>query len=90
MFIDTDVLVIGTGFAGLGMSIRLLQAGTTDFVVSSPKVAGSRMLMPDSGPMPGSTPTMVPTRHPRKAYHSTSGWSATEKPSSRLSSVPIC
>jgi cation diffusion facilitator CzcD-associated flavoprotein CzcO len=26
-------LVIGTGFAGLGMSIRLLQSGTTDFVV---------------------------------------------------------
>src|SRR5215472_13868118 len=62
---------------------------TTDLVVSSPKVAGKRMLMPESGPMPGSTPTIVPTRHPRKAYHSTSGCSATENPSSRLSSVPI-
>src|SRR5215470_929648 len=62
---------------------------TTDLVVSSPKVAGSRMLMPDKGPMPGSTPTTVPTRQPRKAYHSTSGCSATEKPSSRLSTVPM-
>src|SRR5262245_55095600 len=62
---------------------------TTDLVVSSPKVAGKRMLMPESGPMPGSTPTIVPTRQPRKAYHSTSGCSATENPSSRLSSVPI-
>ena len=62
---------------------------TTDLVVSSPKVAGKRMLMPESGPMPGNTPTMVPIRQPRKAYNSTSGWSATEKPSSRLSTVPI-
>src|SRR5919204_5768990 len=62
---------------------------TTDLVVSSPKVAGRRMLMPESGPMPGSTPTTVPTRHPRNAYHNTPGCSATEKPSSRLSSVGI-
>ena len=27
---------------------------------------GSRMLMPESGPMPGNTPTTVPTRQPRK------------------------
>src|SRR5262249_24416827 len=62
---------------------------TTDLVVSSPKVAGRRMLMPVSGPIPGSTPTTVPTRQPRNAYHSTSGCSATEKPSSKLSTVPI-
>src|SRR4051794_33763405 len=62
---------------------------TTDFVVSSPKVAGRRMLIPESGPMPGSTPTMVPTKQPRNAYHNTSGCSATEKPSRRLSSVGI-
>jgi cation diffusion facilitator CzcD-associated flavoprotein CzcO len=30
---DTDVLVIGTGFSGLGMSIRLMEAGLTDFIV---------------------------------------------------------
>src|SRR6478672_9539486 len=46
------------------------------------------MLIPASGPMPGSTPTSVPTTQPRKAYHSTSGRNATEKPSSRLSNVP--
>src|SRR5262245_3166555 len=62
---------------------------TTDFVVSRPKVAGSRMLMPERGPIPGNTPTTVPTTHPRKAYQRTSGCSATEKPSSRLSSVDI-
>src|SRR2546430_13081278 len=56
-------------------------------VASSPNVTGSRMLMPDKGPMPGSTPTSVPTRQPRKPYHSTSGRSATENPSIRLSKV---
>ena len=34
-----------------------------------------------------SIPTSVPTRQPRNAYHSTSGRSATEKPSRRLSNV---
>src|SRR5438067_8109404 len=62
---------------------------TTDFVVSRPNVAGRRMLIPERGPMPGSTPTTVPTRHPRNAYHKTPGCSATEKPSTRLSSVGI-
>src|SRR3954470_21971329 len=56
-------------------------------VASSPKVSGSRMLMPASGPTPGSMPTSVPTRQPRNAYHSTPGASATEKPCSRLLSV---
>src|SRR6516165_7886144 len=60
----------------------------TALVASSPNVAGSRMLMPASGPIPGSTPTSVPTKHPRNAYHSTSGRNATEKPSNRLSNVP--
>src|SRR6266436_5787387 len=45
------------------------------------------MLIPDNGPMPGNTPTSVPTRQPRKPYHSTSGRSATENPSIRLSRV---
>src|SRR5271165_5705537 len=57
------------------------------FVASRPKVIGNRMLMPESGPIPGSTPTSVPTRQPRKPYHKTSGRSATEKPSIRLSRV---
>src|SRR5262249_54369396 len=60
---------------------------TIALVASSPNVTGRRMLMPASGPMPGSTPTSVPTRQPRNAYHSTSGRNATEKPSSRLSRV---
>ena len=29
----TDVLIIGTGFAGLGMAIRLQQAGRSDFLI---------------------------------------------------------
>jgi len=33
MVTDTDVLIIGTGFSGLGMSIRLMQAGLTNFTV---------------------------------------------------------
>src|SRR5262252_5844298 len=56
---------------------------TIALVASSPNVTGSRMLMPDKGPMPGNTPT----RQPRKPYHSTSGRNATENPSIRLSRV---
>ena len=59
----------------------------TACVAFSPKVIGSRMLMPDSGPMPGSTPTSVPTRQPMKAYQRLSGCKATEKPCSRLTRV---
>src|SRR6185295_16574525 len=56
-----------------------------------PKVAGSSMLMPASGPTPGSMPTRVPTTHPTNAYTRTEGWSATEKPSIRLWNVSaIC
>src|SRR5215831_1095237 len=60
---------------------------TIALVASSPNVTGNRMLMPDRGPMPGNTPTSVPTRQPRKPYHSTSGRNATENPSIRLSRV---
>src|SRR5215471_10591818 len=60
---------------------------TIALVASSPNVTGSRILMPDNGPMPGNTPTSVPTRQPRNPYHSTSGRSATENPSIRLSKV---
>ena len=59
----------------------------TACVALSPKVIGSRMLMPESGPMPGSTPTSVPTRQPRKAYQSLAGWKATAKPCIRLRRV---
>src|ERR1700730_5227343 len=60
---------------------------TIALVASSPNVTGNRMLMPDKGPMPGNTPTRVPTRQPRKPYHNTSGRNATENPSIRLSRV---
>jgi cation diffusion facilitator CzcD-associated flavoprotein CzcO len=33
MTIDTEVLIIGTGFSGLGMGIRLLEAGMSDFKI---------------------------------------------------------
>ncbi|WP_153141011.1 flavin-containing monooxygenase [Paraburkholderia agricolaris] len=32
--IETDIAIIGSGFAGLGMAIRLRQAGMTDFIVA--------------------------------------------------------
>src|SRR6266850_1079199 len=60
---------------------------TIALVASRPKVIGSRIDMPASGPMPGSTPTSVPTRQPRNAYHSTAGCNATEKPSQSESRV---
>ena len=59
----------------------------TACVALSPNVTGSRIEMPESGPMPGSTPTSVPTRQPRNAYQRLSGWNATEKPCSRLRRV---
>src|ERR1700693_3425400 len=56
----------------------------TAWVALSPKVTGNRIEMPESGPMPGSTPTKVPTRQPRKAYQRLSGWKAMAKPCARL------
>ena len=52
-----------------------------------PKVAGSSRLIPASGPSPGIMPTSVPMMQPKKAYISTSGWNATEKPIIRLLKV---
>ena len=63
---------------------------TIAFVAFRPKVSGSRMEMPARGPIPGKTPTSVPTMQPMNAYHSTAGCSATEKPSqSELRVTPI-
>src|ERR1044071_8870690 len=59
----------------------------TACVAFSPNVTGSRIEMPDSGPMSGSTPTRVPTRQPRMAYQRFPGWSATAKPCIRLTRV---
>src|SRR5215472_1191699 len=50
----------------------------------SPKVTGSSMVMVAMGPMPGSTPIRVPTRHPRKQSPRLCSVKATENPSSRL------
>ena len=38
-----DIAIVGTGFAGLGMAIRLRQTGVTDFVVldQAPSVGGT-------------------------------------------------
>src|SRR5262249_15108654 len=59
----------------------------TACVALSPNVTGSRIEIPDSGPMPGSTPTSVPTRQPRNAYQTLSNCSATANPCSRLCRV---
>src|SRR5947209_5552409 len=59
----------------------------TAWVALSPNVTGSRIEMPDSGPMPGSTPTSVPTRQPRNAYQRLSNWNAIANPFSRLCRV---
>src|SRR5574338_949802 len=56
-------------------------------VALRPNVTGSRIEMPASGPMPGKTPTNVPTRQPRNAYHRLVGSKATENPCARLRRV---
>ena len=48
-----------------------------------PKVSGSRIEMVASGPMPGSTPTMLPTSTPTKHHIRLCGSSATPKPYQR-------
>ena len=55
-----------------------------------PKVSGSRIEMVASGPMPGSTPTMLPTSTPMKHHIRLCGSSATPKPYQRsVSAVAI-
>ena len=44
------------------------------------KVDGKRSAMAPTGPMPGSTPTMVPTSTPMKHANRLLGSSATENP----------
>ena len=43
-------------------------------------VEGSKSAMAPTGPMPGSTPTIVPTRTPTKQANRFPGRSATENP----------
>ena len=59
----------------------------TACVALRPKVTGSRIEIPDNGPMPGNTPTKVPTRQPMKAYQRLSGWKAMPNPCARLRRV---
>src|SRR5512138_3350157 len=47
-------------------------------------VIGRSMAMVAVGPMPGSTPTSVPSRQPRKQKAMLCGCSATDRPSPRL------
>src|SRR4029077_13456679 len=49
------------------------------WVALRPKVTGKRMDMPASGPLPGSTPTSVPTRPTRNAYQTFARCSAAGK-----------
>ena len=58
-------------------SIRMAPTGLM------PKVSGSRIEMVASGPMPGSTPTMLPTSTPMKHQTMLCGSSATPKPYQR-------
>src|SRR5215475_9159261 len=53
-------------------------------VGSTLKVSGNSMAMVAIGPMPGSTPIKVPTRHPMKASTRLTGDNAVAKPSPRL------
>src|ERR1044071_8018078 len=45
-----------------------------------PNVTGMRSAMPADGPMPGSTPMIVPMKTPRKVYQRLIGWRQTAKP----------
>src|SRR5258708_2213228 len=55
----------------------------------STKVAGSSIAMVAIGPMPGSTPISVPSRHPIRQYIRLLSVRATPKPSARLLSSSI-
>ena len=48
-----------------------------------PKVSGNRIEIVDSTPMPGSTPTMLPTSTPMKHHIRFCGSKATPKPYQR-------
>src|SRR5262245_20617576 len=55
---------------------------------SMPNVVGSRIVMPPRGPIPGNTPTIVPSSTPSAQYKRLVGVRQTENPNSRLSTVP--
>jgi hypothetical protein len=49
-------------------------------VAGTLKVNGSKRAIVSAGPIPGSTPTKVPTKHPIKPYSNVMGSKATAKP----------
>ena len=53
----------------------------------SENVTGSRMAVPATGPMPGSTPTSMPSTQPISANRRFAGSSAVAKPCSRSSKL---
>src|SRR5688572_15618267 len=56
---------------------------------SSLKVIGSSSATVSAGPMPGSTPTAVPSMTPTKAKSRLIGWRATKRPWPRAANVSI-
>ena len=60
-------ILVGLGLFILGSLLFYPASITMALVASRPKVTGSNMEMPASGPIPGSIPTSVPTKQPRKA-----------------------
>ena len=64
-------------------SIRMAPTGLM------PKVSGSRIEIVASGPMPGSTPTMLPISTPMKHHIRFCGSSATPKPYQRSVSAVV-
>src|SRR5690606_6781179 len=60
-----------------------------DVLSSNPKVSGSRSAMDAVGPMPGSTPTAVPSATPSRQNRMLCRASAWVKPSARLSRSSI-
>ena len=65
------------------MPANMIMAETGDIL----KVAGKRIAIVPGAPIPGSTPTKVPIRTPRKQNRRLEGSSPTEKPYKRLWTV---
>src|SRR5437764_13506289 len=60
-----------------------------DAVMSTFAVIGSSMATATAGPMPGSTPTAVPSTQPTKAHRRLTGLIAVAKPCSRESKMSM-
>lgn len=58
-------------------------------VTSTLAVMGSSMATATAGPMPGSTPTAVPSAQPTRAHRRLAGVAAVAKPASNASKISI-